>query len=292
MGGKYGSHSGKYLSGANLNTDLIFEVVQDSWNPRNSYTKRQDYMAFGQTAAALAAIPEYMTPDRMASLERTFDLDEESEARNVAESLCFRRVRMMQAQVQVVQDPMMLVGVQPATQVDPASGQMMPTGQLVITGQGVIQPPISQAEPAHSVKRQWLMEWLDADDGQDAPMNLRAAVELLIKLHTDLDGQQGKILATQQGEVQLAGQQPQMQAQQEAQAAQGQAQMEQQAQGLALKGVEALGSHVANQADLQTQADKLDMQHGHEQRMNDVKAQDRVHGLATDAAKAVLKGQG
>lgn len=290
MGGKYGSHSGKYLSGANLNTDLIFEVVQDSWNPRNSYTKRQDTAAFGQVAQMLSAIPNYLTPDKMMSLERTFDLDEESETKNVAESLCFRRVRMMQAQANVVQDPMMLVGVQPGTQAGP-DGQPMPTGQLVITGQGVIQPPVSQAEPAHSVKRQWLMDWLDADDGQDAPMNLRAAVELLIKLHTDLDGQQGKILASQQGEVQLAGQQPQMQAQQEAQAAQGQAQMDQQAQGLALKGVEALGSHVANQAELRNKATEQDLEHLHGQRTNDLKAADREHGLAVDAAKTMLKGQ-
>jgi hypothetical protein len=292
LGGKYGRHTIKWLNGADLKTDLIFEVVPDSWNTRNSYTKRQDYAAFMQMFGGNYMFylqAKSQDPDGVQELERTYDLERESEAQNVAGSLCFRRVRQMQQMANAVQDPMMLVGVQPDVQIDPGTGQPTSTGQLVVTGQGVIQPPVSQAEPSHEIKRDWLMEYLDSDDGLEAPMNLRHAVELLIMLHHQFAGSHMNLLAHQQGEAQVAGAQPGMEAQQ-AQAGQAQQQMGQQQQQMQLE-------QQGQQADLQAEAAKVgldaakkNIEHAHVSRMNAVKASDREHQLATAAAQKVIQG--
>jgi hypothetical protein len=282
LGGKHSKHSGKWLSGANLDTDLVFEVVTDSWLPRNSYTKQQNYGAALQIFGGMQGWLEARKADpvRTADIERAFDLEVESEPKNVAESLCFRRVRQMQQAASLIQDPLMLVGVQPGTQVDPASGQEMPTGQLVVTGQGAIQPPVSQAEPAHDVKRQWLMEYLDSDDGLEAPPHLRQAVEVLIMLHTQFATQQSSYLAGAAGVVQVAGQQPQLQAQQEMQAQQAQAQLAQREEEMGLQTMEAMGAQAAAESELETEAARegLKAESAREQAM--VKAVDREHGLA------------
>jgi hypothetical protein len=289
LGGKHSKHSGKWLSGANLDTDLVFEVVTDSWLPRNSYTKRQDYASFGQTAQMLAAIPEYLTPNRLAELERAFDLEVTSEAKNVAESLCFRRVRQMQQVASLIQDPLMLVGVQPGTQVDPASGQEVPTGQLVVTGQGAIQPPVSQAEPAHSVKRQWLMEYLDSDDGLEAPPHMRQAIEVLVMLHTQFDTQQASFLAGAAGAVQVAGQQPQIQAQAEMQAQQAQAQLAQREEEMGLQTMEAMGAQAVAESEIENEAKREGIKNEAAKERAMVKAVDREHQLAVRAEQEAMR---
>jgi len=279
LGGKHQKHSGKWLKGATLDTDLLFEVVADSWNPRNSYIKRQDYAGFVQLFGGVAGWMQarQLDPERVGDMERTFDLELDSETRNVAQSLCFRRVRQIQQAASIVQDPMQLVGVQPA--IDP----QQPTG-LTITGQGAIQPPVSQAEPGHAIKRQWLMEWLDSDDGLEAPMPVRGAVEVLIQLHTQLDGQHGAILAKQQGEVQVAQAQPGMEAQQQAMQAEGQQQIAQQEAQLELGAKEAMGQQLVNQADIETEAEKQELEESHLAAMNQLKAQDREHRMVTSNA--------
>lgn len=287
LGGKFQQHSGKFLKGTSLDTELLFEVVADSWNPRNSYIKRQDYAGFFQMVGGPEGWLAFKQadPDRCADIERTFDLEAQSETKNVAESLCFRRVRQMQAAAGVVQDPMTLVGVQPDVQVGP-DGQPLPSGQLVITGQGAIQPPVSQAEPAHGMKRKWLMEWLDSDDGLQAPMHLRAAVELLIQLHTQLDGQQGSILATQQGEIQVAGQQPQIVAQQQAAEAQAQQQIGMQEKQLELGAKEALGQQMIADAEIENEATRETVKNDALAEKLAMKQEDREHQLAVQGARA------
>lgn len=277
LGGKHQQHSGKWLNGSKLDTELLFEVVSDSWVPRNSYVKRQDYMGFiglfGGMDGWLQA--RQVDPERVADMERTFDLELDSETRNVAHSLCFRRVRQIQQGAGVIADPMQLVGVQMA--VDPATQQ--PTG-LTITGQGVIQPPISPAEPGHDIKRLWLMDWLDNDDGQGADAVVRSAVELLIQLHTQLETVQGRILAQQQGEIQVAGAQPGMEAQAEAAAAQGEQQLAQEAEAMKLQGVQAAGQMAIDEANLETEAEREELKNTALAEKVAIKAADREHAAA------------
>jgi hypothetical protein len=253
LGGKHSAHTGKYLVKANLCTDLTYQVVRDSWLPRNSFRKQQSYAGF---FAMFGGVMGYLQarkadPERVDDVVRAFDLELESEERNVAHSLCFRRVRQMQAQANLVADPLMLVGVQMVP--DPA-GQ--PEGQFAVTGQGAIQPPISRAEPAHEVKRQWLMEWLDSDTGLTAGPVMRQAVELLIVLHTQFAGQQASMLAMQQGAVQMAGQAPIVEAQRQQQAAQFEQGLAQQEQGMEMEATRAIGEQAVRDAELEAEATK------------------------------------
>ncbi|HWT01191.1 MAG TPA: hypothetical protein VN256_13160 [Pyrinomonadaceae bacterium] len=282
LGGKHSSHTGSFLVKADLCTDLVYEVVKDSWLPRNSYRKQQSYFGFFQLMGGIAGYLQarQMDAKRVADIERAFDLEMESDERNVAESLCFRRIRQMEQAANLIADPMMLVGVQPQVQVDPMSGQPVPTGQLVVTGQGAIQPPISAAEPGHEVKRLWLMNWLDSDNGLKASPVLRQAVEILVALHHQLSGQQGQMIAMQQGQMQLAQQQPGMEAQQEMQSQQMQEQLGVQQQQLELQ---AMGQ----QQELEGEAQKLELDAVREQMkqesevtQNALKQSDREHALA------------
>ncbi len=281
LGGKYGRQSGKRLAGAALETDLIFEVVADSWLPKNGYTKRQSYASvaqmFGNVMNWIQA--RQMEPKVVFGIERAFDLEDDGAEQNVASQLCNRRVRQMQQAAGVVDDPYLLVGVQQGAQVDPATGQQIPSPELVLTGQGAIQPSVSPAEPGHKAKREWLMEWLDTD-GQEAGAALRQAVELLIILHTQLEGRQAQILAGQAGQVQVAQSAPALAAQQEAQAAQGQMQLGQQQQQLGLEAQRAVGEQALEEANLEREFVSQDLEHSHARRMAEVKQGDREHQLA------------
>jgi hypothetical protein len=206
LGGKYGQHTGKWLKGADMDTELLFDVAPGSEQPRDTYRRRQDYLAVGELMAGMGGwqVVEQAMPERAADIVRTFDLNLQSDARNVAESLSFRRVRQMQAALKFTQDPMELVGVQMGTQVDPASGMSVPTGQLIPTGQGAIQPPVSPAEPSQGVMRQWLMEYLISDDGLAAPKPLRDAVVLLVQVHMANETMQQSAQSFAAGLVQTA----------------------------------------------------------------------------------------
>lgn len=294
LGGKYGAHTGRWLKGSDLDCDLVFEVVQDSWLPKNSYQKQQAYASLFQMLGGAQGYTLFKQadPQRADDLVRALDLDMESETQNVVGSLCFRRVQQMKGQAGLVQDPLQLVGVMHG--IDPATGQ--PSGQLTVTGQGAIQPPVSQAEPSHEAKRQWLMEWLDSDDGLSADPVLRQAIETLILLHSQLATQQASYLAGAAGQIQVAGQAPQAQAQMEMQAAQGQQQLQQQGQQMGLDAVRAVGEHLVAQNDLQNERDAQEvdaagkgLEQGHTAAMNDLKAQDREHALSAQQARREMR---
>lgn len=198
LGGKYTQNTGKFINGTDLDVLLRYEVVKDSYLPRNSYLKRQDYTIFGTVLTALVAVPNYLTPERLADIEKTFDIDSPDEPRNVARGICFRRLRQMQSLAGMSNDPMALVGQLTPPIVAPSLNQQ--------TGQPELGPsPTFIAEPGHEAKIQWLRDWLDSDDAQEAPMVLRLAVAQLIQLHFKAMGLAQSMMAYQQGQTQLAG---------------------------------------------------------------------------------------
>ena len=291
LGGKYSRQSFKRLSGSQLDTELVFEVVADSWLPKNGYTKRQAYAAvaqmFGNVANWLQA--RKAEPKMVLGIERAFDLEDDGAEMDVAAQLCNRRVRQMAQAARVVPDPYMLVGVQQAVQTDPATGQQIPTPELVLTGQGAIQPPVSQAEPGHELKRQWFMEWLDADDGQEAEPALRQAVEVLIVLHTQLAGRQAQILAGQAGAVQVAGAQPGLQAQQEVQEAQAQQQLAQREEEMGLQAAEAIGAQAVAESEVENEVAREAVRNESAKERALVGAVDREHRLAVRADEEAMR---
>lgn len=198
--GKYGRGQGRYLSAADLSTDIQFEVVRDSELPRNTFTKREDALTFltmmggGQGLSSL----EQMNPEFVAKMRRLFNISElEEEPYDQVASLCMQRIAQLKQIADIAPDPTVLTGL----------ASIPPMGVTQV-GPGVIDPPIAMEEPAHDLKAKWLSEWLDFDEGQRAGPVLRACVVLLIQYHFQLHGMQAGEIAFQQGAIQTAGAAP------------------------------------------------------------------------------------
>lgn len=193
--GRHGRLQYKYLSAANLSTDIQLEVVKDSELPKNLFTKREDYFAFLQMlggAAGLQTMRE-LDPEFCLELERAFNVNLKSEAYDHVASLCQQRLVQLEPFIQLVPDPVALTGLTPD-----------PMGQLIQIGPGVLTPPIALEEPEHDLQAKWLSEWLVDDEGLSADPILRACVIAWIRYHFQLDGQQKGEIAFQMGAVQGA----------------------------------------------------------------------------------------
>lgn len=173
--GKHSRQGGKFLSAANLTTDVRLEVVRDSELPRNDFIKREDYTAFFQMVGGGAGYVQLreMDPEFTAEMERTFGIDIKGESYDHIASLCTQRIDQMKPMAMMLPDPMMLLLL--------------------------IQPPVTLFEPNHELKAKWFSEWLDEDEGQAAPPVLRQAVELLIQQHFVLFSETVAALAAVQG---------------------------------------------------------------------------------------------
>lgn len=198
--GKHGRQQYLYLNGADLSTDISFEVVRDSELPKNLFTKREDAAIFFQMLGGAAGYEQLQAtnPDLLVELERLFNVQLKSETYDQVASLCQQRITQLRAVAEVAPDPTVLTGLLK----DPMSGQLIPVGQ------GVIVPPVALEEPDHQLKYTWLSEWLDTDEGQTAGPVLRGAVILLINFHFQLATIQGSEQAFQMGQVQAAGAMP------------------------------------------------------------------------------------
>lgn len=178
--GRYGRQQGRYLSAANLSTDISFEVVRDSELPRNSFTKREEYTAFMTLWGGFAGYKEArdLYPEFVVEAERIFNVKMKSESFNQAASLCQQRIQQMKGIEGLVDNPQFMLAA--------------------------INPPIEQLEPAHDLKAKWLADWLDTDEGQQASQVLRTAVTILITAHFMMHGGQSRAVAFQQGEIAVA----------------------------------------------------------------------------------------
>jgi hypothetical protein len=198
--GRNGRQQYIYLSGADLDTDISFEVVKDSENPRNTFIKREDvatmFVLLG--GAEGYQVLQQTNPELLVEIEKLFNARLSSEAYDQVASLCQQRITQLRQVVQVAPDPTVLTGLMK----DPMSGTLIPVGQ------GVIDPPVALEEPDHQLKYKWLSEWLDTDEGQTAGPVLRGAVILLINFHFQLATVQGSEVAFQAGQVQAAAATP------------------------------------------------------------------------------------
>lgn len=185
LAGKYGRQQGIYLSGADLNADLRFEVVKESELPQNSVTKRDNAMAFFM--GLFGGFQNYLTalqqsPALVAELARLWNVKTEFDDFDVTAQVCRRRLGQMKAALQM--------------------GIANPFGLVM-----AIQPPISPMEPEKTLREAaiWYQDFLLTDEGLDAPMELRAAVEILIQQLFQLSGQQQAAIAMQGAQIQAVG---------------------------------------------------------------------------------------
>lgn len=198
--GKHGRQQYLYLNGADLGTDISFEVVRDSELPKNMFTKREDAASFFMMLGGAAGYVQLqqLNPELLVEMERIFNVQLKSEAYDQVASLCQRRLTQLRQVAEIAPDPTILTGLLK----DPLTGQLIPVGT------GIIDPPVALEEPDHGLKAKWLSEWLDEDEGLEAGPVLRGAVILLINFHFQLAGIQGSEMAFQQGQVQAAGAAP------------------------------------------------------------------------------------
>jgi hypothetical protein len=183
LGGKHGRQQGIWLSGADLKAELIYEVVEDSEMPRHPYSKKQDLMAMFETTGGAKGLLELLqvNPPLATEILRRFNIELDSvDDYDEIGQLCRSRFDQMQQLFESgIPDP------------------------IVLTQS--IKPPVSMLEPQHPVKAKWWMDFLDDDDALQAPMELRLAIEEMVKLHFRYNGEQEAAKAGQAGEVQVAG---------------------------------------------------------------------------------------
>jgi hypothetical protein len=253
--GKYGRQQGMYLAGAQLNVDLVFEVVEDSELPNNTHTKRQTrnefYMLFGGFPVYVQMKTQY--PQIVSDLEQLYNIRIDGQDYDEIATLCRQRLEQMKQGEQAgAQNPEQFIQF--------------------------IQPPVSTHEPSMEQKAKWFSDYLDTDEGQEASLPLRSGVEMVIDMFMNGGVVQNTTMAFNQGLTEVAGQAPQALGQQLLQ--QGQpdpnAQAEQQAQ--------AQSQQTAQEQEGQLQSQALQQGHEAEQASNQ-----QAHEQQTQANEMAMR---
>lgn len=204
--GKYGRQQGVWLAGADLKSDLTYDVTPDSEVPANVFTKRQErvafYSLFGGFVNYIGMRRQF--PREVADLERLWNVQTEGEDFDEVAQLCRRRFEQARSALGAG-------SFDPGTQAQ----MVMQLQQAVTTGVAgpevtawLFRPAVSAYEPAHDAKAKWWQDLLDTDEGQEAPPALRTVVETMVVLHFALAGQQEGAVAMRAGQSQAAGAAP------------------------------------------------------------------------------------
>jgi hypothetical protein len=204
LGGAYGSQQGLYLSGADLSTEIRFEITRESELPQNSITKQDKVISF---FSLFGGFPGYMqalqlNPELVSELGKLWNVNTQATGFDASAQLCRRRLEQVKQGYQTIAQS---VGLAAPAQLPGLGGQQTPPlgidPQILLQ---FIQPPISMVEKDQPGKADWFRTWLDMDEGLDAPLEVRAAVELLVQQHFQLGGLQQQVVAAQAGQAQAA----------------------------------------------------------------------------------------
>lgn len=201
LGGATGQQSGMWLSAADLEGDIRFDVVDESELPQNSVTRQERVVTF---FGLFGGFPGYQAalqtnPELVNELGKLWNVSTVSTGFDANAQLCRRRIEQMKQGLQMVQQvaPDMMNAAQ-----DPAVDPMGTGPQIFLE---FIQPPVSPLERGHMEKAGWLQTFLDTDEGLELPLPFRGAIELLIQTHFQYAGMQQAAYAAQAGQVQAAG---------------------------------------------------------------------------------------
>lgn len=239
-----GITAGKYLTGTQFNdVDIEFEVVSNSEMPQTPLMQRESLGNLFQFTGGLPGLMQaaQMDPDLVSEIASIYGAKLPIPKKNDIARVCRRRIeqakQILEAELSN-QRIMAAVGL-------PADNTNL-AGAIV----DQLSPPVSPQERYSQQKAEWLMDLLDSDELQYAPVELRYVVEELIKRQLgaavigdaqlqsvqqlgnvmsnmpQLLGQQAMSEQNQQMAQQFQMQQMQQQAQQQAQVAQQQLQME------------------------------------------------------------------
>ncbi len=200
LGGQYSEQPGLWLSAADLSSDIRFEVTRESEQPQNSLTKQDRLMNF---FGVFGGYPMYeeakmRDPAGVAEMAKLWNVDMQSSGFDVVAQISRKRLDQMKKGLQML----MPMGAQQQQAQMPGMPQMPVVDPMAIIS--FIQPPPTRSEKDIPAKMNWCQTWFDTDEGQDSPLELRAAVEMLIELYYNLTGFQQAAMAAQAGQAEAA----------------------------------------------------------------------------------------
>jgi len=178
-----GSARGRMVSAQDLKGKVIFELVEGSELPVTPFSRQTEITSFFQAfgGPVVAAQLKATDPEFFRATSAPFNIQWGPESAEDISTLCLSRLEQMREGVNSgIADPNQLV-------------QM-------------IRPPVSRIEPKHPEKALWYAEYLDLQQGQEAPDVLRAACEAMFNLHHQLEMQKQMPQTMQSGLVAGVGQ--------------------------------------------------------------------------------------
>lgn len=208
ISGKRGKQQGMWLKAADIGTDIMTEVVPESFLPQTSFERRDRLKSFLMDVGGPLGVKQMQSemPEFLEQLTETYDVDLGGEDYSVAAEVSKQRIEQMREALPTLQ--VMMQGM-PTTQMaqDPMTGAMMevPVDPMAEAGQflmGMLNPPIIPEEMGHVPAIDYLRDFLLTDDGKEMPPELRAGVVAMIHAHIEGAMQEAAIT----GQMMMAGQ--------------------------------------------------------------------------------------
>jgi hypothetical protein len=179
---KNGITKGKYFTGDQFEgVDVNFVIVANSEVPMTPFAQRDALAQLMQfTGGAVGIIEGAMAnPDIMGEIATAFGAKLPIPKTADIARICRRRVEQIKEALQIEMQNQQVMGM-----MFESLGQPMPPMDNTNLSQSILSqlsPPISPLEPYAQQKAQWLSEFLDCDEMQYAPVELRYAIEELIR---------------------------------------------------------------------------------------------------------------
>jgi len=249
-----GSARGRMVDAKDLKGRVVFELVQNSELPTTPFSQQTDVRVFFESfgGSQFAAQLKATDPEFFRATAAPFNIDWGNDSDDEISTLCLKRLESMKLNLTAGNnDPSVLVAQ--------------------------VTPPVSKIEPKHQEKANWWAMYLDLDAGQNAPMELREAIEGMYWTHINAETQKQIPQALNTGMIQAAAQAPM---------ALGGAALQQQAEPAPQQDP---SQQIASDERMQ------DQEHDHEQELKDREAdtQVRVAHIQTQGqlASAQLQGE-
>ena len=276
--GKHRQVKGKWLKGADCDGDFDYYVEKDSEVPKNLFTQRQEMVelftgVFGGYQNYQLA--KQQDPDEVNAILRKYNLNLEVDTSDTIAEIC--RERLDNA-IQIADDMQKTL-----REIFGQGGDAYFNPTVVVES---LEATIEPFEMGHDVQMKWYADYFHTDEGMALSAPHRAVVNALIATHFAMAQSQQEQLAMAASQIQLAGQQPMMEAEMAQQQAQGEMQL-QQAQGqLGVQAEKMAMDAEAEDAKLASMANQEVLKTGSAMMNASIKAESAEHaaGLKQEAA--------
>ena len=178
---KNGITKGKYVQAGQFDAiDIDFEIVNNSEIPKTPFQQRDaQTQMYAQTGGAVGfAQLKQMDPEFAAELATAFGVQLTIPSQSDIARVCRKRIEQAKKLLGIEMDNQRIMVA--------VTGEQPDNGQLA---EGIVSqliPPISTKEPYYKQKVAWLAEFLDCDEMQFAPQELREVIEEMIDRHLQM----------------------------------------------------------------------------------------------------------